>query len=266
MSLTPGDSTTNSDGQTSRVNPENGLAAAKSKIPISTNPCPPVVSADTLNGPITSNQFYNPVPQYYTPATVVTTIPSVSVHYGNFASPPHLDVSTAYIPPVYPAKPAVFYGVPPAQTVFLQPSVDASFYAPNYQTTRQTYPENEVIVTEPEPVNAKQPSSLSADTPAFTPKNLQHPVEPQTAPVEKDSVTVAKPEAPKQESVWGAKKSWASLFEGSKPGAPAGAVNGIAKIPTTVNKDSADSTCPIKNPRHGHFVDPDCYRMGGKNT
>lgn len=240
---------------------------------------PPVVSANSLNGPINahpSNQFYNPVPQYYAPATVVTTIPSV--HYGNFAaSPPHLDVAPAsyptYIPPVYPAKPAVFYGVPPAQTVFLQPppAVDASFYAPNYQTASQTYIENDIVV-EPQisaelepilPVSTKQPSSLSADSPAFTPKNQQHPVEPQTVPVEKPSENVTA-KAPKQESVWATKKSFASLFEGAKPGAAAGRVNGIAKIPDVVNKNSAEATCPIKNPRRGHFVDPDCYRMGGE--
>ncbi|XP_066148534.1 ubiquitin carboxyl-terminal hydrolase 10-B [Euwallacea fornicatus] len=307
------------------VNPENGLALkVKAEPHISNN----LVSSGNYNSPVNppiDNQYFTPIPQYYSsPPPAVVTIPNVPVqtspNYGHFPLQPEIvsaKYSPVYLPHTYPAKTS-YYGVPPAQPIFVShpPTVVDTFYP----ESPQVYEENSVVETQigAVPLNTlsqvndanipvvsasahgenipskKAPASpLSADTPAFTPKNQQKPrIEHQiTTPLVKQSsviletpkivsniaeknnevtapaqvpAAVETDKTPPQETAWGGKKSWASLFE-SKGTKSTPQVNGVTKsaFNGTVNKgSSSNASCPIKNPKRSHFVDPDCYRMG----
>ncbi|CAG9761546.1 unnamed protein product [Ceutorhynchus assimilis] len=192
------------------VNPENGLI-----VPL--NPKPE---------PVSIQPFYNPLPQYY---PVVTAIPTGPVHIPPQSYP---ETYPAY---TYPVKQPVYYGVPPAQPLFVS------------HTSTSYYPNNDYMVEQS--VDLKP---LSADVPEFTPKNLQPVIiEP---PEPEEEITTEQEVAPK--SVWGAKKSWASLF--TPKDSPE--LNGIKIFPQI--KESNNNECPIKNPKKNQFIDPDCYRMG----
>lgn len=255
------------------MDPANGfivpLNSQTEPIPVAANP----IINNAVNGP-GDPQYYSNVPQYYTPPPAVATIPSVPVHipptsYGHYPSTTHPEIAPnptiypSYIPATYPGKAPVFYGVPQSQPIFVpHPAENPGYFASN------SFPAVEATVAAKKPV-----SPLSADSPAFTPKNQQiilSNVEVQKPMVEEPPSTIpaqAVPSAPKQAGVWGAGKSWASLFT-PKEGSASPEVNGAAKpaFSEAVNKESNNNevTCPIKNPRRNHFIDPDCYRMGGK--
>lgn len=68
-----------------------------------------------------------------------------------------------------------------------------------------------------------------------------------------------------------ANKSWASLFSANKSNNDVGGQSpevGIEKpaVDKAMNKEfnNNEPLCPIKHPRKTQFIDPDCYRMGGK--
>ncbi|XP_050311738.1 ubiquitin carboxyl-terminal hydrolase 10 [Anthonomus grandis grandis] len=175
---------------------------------------------------INAPQQYFPMPQYFPPA------PAPFVPY-----PP----STEYTPyPSFPMKAPVYYGVPPAQPIFIthpQPT-DMPGYFP------------EATQNPPVSETKKPQSPLSADTPPFTPKNQQEV-----------KVVEEQPSVEPPKSAWGANKTWASLFNAKGTGGSE--INGLGKgFPELVKETNNNEACPIKNPKRNSFVDPDCYRMG----
>ncbi|ERL87470.1 ubiquitin carboxyl-terminal hydrolase 10 [Dendroctonus ponderosae] len=265
------------------INPENGFADEPF-----TDPALNSIAHPPINSPYNSSQYYlPPIPPIQSPSVHLPGSYGYN-HFSPTGNHPDLPVTNAvYTPyPNYPAK--VFYEVPSAQPTFINHGADAGIYYPH---AGQMYLDNSIPVqpeiapsshwesptsiapTQNGTALKKSPPLLSADTPAFTPKNQQPDQEkaaerpdepkssaeatveaPQSAPLEEKSVST-----PNQAS--GA-KSWASLFT-PKGGSASAMVNGTSASASSAAKQlKTVESCPIKNPRKNHFIDPDCYRMG----
>lgn len=244
--------------------PPNSNAAA----PISTIIPENEFAVEPFTDPTLTNIPYNSS-QYYLPQ-----IPPIQPTYGfnHFSptgNPPDLPVTNAVYSPYPNYPPKVFYEVPSTQPTFINHAADAGIFYPH--AAGHIYLDNSV---QPEIAPSSQWESqalikaaplLSADTPAFTPKN-QLPAQEKAADEPKTS---AEPpaEAPIEDTSSTLKqgsgaKSWASLFT-PKGGSGGAMVNGAASASCPGNLLKAAECCPIKNPRKNHFIDPDCYRMGG---
>ncbi|XP_060519456.1 ubiquitin carboxyl-terminal hydrolase 10-A [Cylas formicarius] len=202
-------------------------------------------------GPI-SNHYFNAGP--FLPPMVPVPIQINPQNYGT------IPVSTVYAN--FEGKSPIYYGVPPPQQIFVK----------NHSTVMEPYYGNDFIRKEyieensPTQIRVNDEINANGDLTSSAAPDFQSTVPPQSA-VDNSKLDSEEMDKKQDPTPWAQTKTWASLFVSKTEPTVNSTVNGTNRQThhTEAVKrdiDSGGTSCPFKNPKKGHFVDPDCYRMG----
>lgn len=216
------------------------------------------------------------------PAPMVSP-PLVNNMYHNQVQHPHVVIPSIIQHPGYVLPPnMVCYASPPIQATYPQQIIIPGQYYPIVTTqqmaTSVTYSEHDIIqhngsmqlpVEEPEIEDISE--NIDEQEPVTTEliSNQNH-VEPKINTNEEVSPQPAVQNGLKTTPSPSVGKSWASLFNSSNAspqqnGFANNNEDNVEKTKLVVENEVVNAVCPIKHPKKSaQFVDPDCYRMGGK--
>lgn len=223
-------------------------------------------------------------PNEYVPAAMVSP-PLVNNMYHNQVQHPHLVLPSIIQHSGYVIPPnMVCYASPPIQPPYSQPILIPAAHYYSVVTTQQMA----TNVTHSDPTVMQHNGSVQLPIENDDVNELANAVnddlniasdspDDDLVPelIGDEQAVVSQPQAVMQNGLKTTSspsvgKSWASLFNNSNTAtqqngfAQNNDVN-IAKAKPVVENQIVDTVCPIKHPKKViQFVDPDCYRMGGK--
>lgn len=223
-----------------------------------------------VSPPLVNNMYHNQVQHSH------VVIPQIIQHPGYvippnmvcYASPP---IQPTYSQPILIPSNAVhtftpmghYYSVVTTQQM-------ATSVTHSDPTVMQHNGTIQLTVTEIENEDVEELESTAEDPNLTTNTTVSHEnyVEPTFS--NDEETVVSQPQPVIQNGLKTTNRPWASLFKSSNTtskqnGFPSNNDMNLEKMKPVVENEIADTVCPIKHPKKvAQFVDPDCYRMGGK--